>query len=83
MDIQIKLTAIIILIIIFILTGSQTGCHEKINKSDSVSLSFTNKFIVCDCNTQMKYTRYFSPGTITLYLILVMLLLNNLQIKII
>ena len=82
-NLHIKLTAIIILIIIFILTGSQTGCHEKINKSDSVSLSFTNKFIVCDCNTQMKYTRYFSPGTITLYLILVMLLLNNLQIKII
>ena len=74
---QLKLIAIIILFIIIILTGSQIGCQEKINDSDSAALSFTAKLVFCDCKTQMKYTRYFTPATITLYLILVMLLLNE------
>ena len=74
---QLKLTAIIILFIIIILTCAQIGCQEKLNKTDSAMLSFTTKFIFCDCKTQMKYTRYFSPATLTLYLILIMLLLNE------
>ena len=78
---QLKLTAIIILFIIIILTCAQIGCQEKLiqklNKNESSTLSFTTKFVFVDCKTQMKYTRYFGPATITLYLILVMLLLNK------
>ena len=77
---QLKLITITIIFII-ILTGAQIGCQEKLiqqaNKNESSTLSFTTKLVFFDCKTQMKYTRYFSPMTLTLYLIFVILLLKK------
>jgi len=76
---NIKLLIIVILIIIFILTLSHLGCQEKIyrnnKKSESSTLNITEKFIFMDCNEQVKYTRYFGPATINVYIILVLLYL--------
>jgi hypothetical protein len=65
---------IIFFIIILILSAPQVGCQEKTyNTNESPTLKITDYFIIDDCKKQMKYTRYFGPGTITLSTILIIL----------
>lgn len=65
---------LIIFIVIFILSMSQLGCQEALYKSDeSPTLKITEKLVIFDCEKQMRYTRYFGPATITLYLAIVLL----------
>jgi phosphatidylglycerophosphate synthase len=80
---KIRYTIIGLLIIIFYLTMCQLGCQEKLarqnnsdKKTESPTLTITEKFIFTKCETQMKYTKYFSPATITMYLIIIMLYLH-------
>jgi phosphatidylglycerophosphate synthase len=79
--VEYKNLLVIILIIICILTVIQIGCQEKITRNDkkteSQTLSITEYFVFTDCKTQTKFTRYFTPGTITAYLIIVMLILSK------
>lgn len=74
----IKFILISILCIISLLTMSQLGCQEKISENkDSPTLSLTKSFIFMkDCREQTKYTKYFSPVTISTYIIILMLMLN-------
>ena len=67
---------LIIFLVIFVLSMAQLGCQEKLtkkltNKDESPTLKITEKLVIIDCEEQMKFTRYFGPATITLYLILV------------
>jgi phosphatidylglycerophosphate synthase len=69
---------LIIFIVIFVLSMAQLGCQEKLtkkltNKDESPTLEITEKLVIIDCEEQMKFTRYFGPATITIYLILVIL----------
>jgi len=74
----IKFILISILCIISLLTVSQLGCQEKISENkDSPTLSLTKSFIFMkDCREQTKYTKYFSPVTISAYIIMLMLMFN-------
>lgn len=72
---------LIIFLLIFILSMAQLGCQEKLTKKitkkdDSPTLQITETLVITDCETQMKFTRYFGPATITLYLVLVILYVN-------
>lgn len=63
--------------LISLLTVSQLGCQEKISENkDSPTLSLAKSFIFMkNCKEQTKYTKYFSPVTISSYIICVMLYL--------
>ena len=63
--------------LISLLTVSQLGCQEKISENkDSPTLSLAKSFIFMeDCKKQTKYTKYFSPVTISSYIIILMLYL--------
>jgi phosphatidylglycerophosphate synthase len=74
-----KFILISIICIISLLTVSQLGCQEKISENkDSPTLSLAKSFIFMeDCRAQTKYTKYFSPVTISLYIIILMLVINK------
>jgi len=57
-------------------TKIQIESETKI-QTESPTLTITENFVFTDCKTQMKYTRYFGPATITLYLISVMIYLHK------
>ena len=82
-DNKTKYFLIIIIIIIGLLTLCQIGCQEKLTKeitnkkTDSPTLEIAEHFVFMDCKTQMKYTRYFGPATIILYVCVVMLFLSR------
>jgi len=72
----------IVFLVISILSVAQLGCQEKVTKKltkkdESPTLKITEKLVITDCGTQMKFTRYFGPATITLYLILVIMYLSK------
>jgi len=77
---KVKIIIILLLCIISLLTVSHLGCQEIISKNkDSPTLSYAKYFVfMSDCKKQTKYTKYFSPATISLYIIIVMLLFNHL-----
>ena len=65
---------LIIFFVIFILSMSQLGCQEKYtNKNDSPTLEITKTLVIFDCEKQMKFTRYFGPATLTLYIVLLII----------
>ena len=63
------------LFVLLLLVGSQMGCQERyLHENDqgghaSLTLKVLEQLIVLpnDCLTQMRYTRYFSPATLTVY----------------
>jgi phosphatidylglycerophosphate synthase len=79
----IKYIIIGILCIIFFLTIAQLGCQEKLTRkitnkeTESPTLHIAEYFVFTECETQMKFTRYFGPATIIMYIALVMLLLER------
>lgn len=74
-----KFILISILCIISLLTVSQIGCQEKLSENkNSPTLSSAKLFIFMkDCKEQTKYTKYFSPVTISTYIIILMLSINK------
>lgn len=64
----------VLFVVLLLLMASHVGCQEKLSKADdrSPTLQGLDRFIIMDdCQAQMAYTRYFSPVTLTLYIILV------------
>ena len=72
-----------IIIIIFLFTLAQLGCQEKLTRkltnkeTESPTLKIAEYLVFTECETQMKFTRYFGPATIIMYTALVMLLLER------
>ena len=72
-----------LIIINFMLVGSQFGCQEKITKDinrkrnknmeESETLALTERLIITDCYTQMNYTKYFGSGTVIVFISLLLL----------
>ena len=85
---RVKYLIISVLLLIFILTLSQLGCQEKLNKeitkkkTESPTLEIAEQFVFTDCETQMKYTRYFGTATIILYICIIILFLSRHHISI-
>ena len=80
---EIKYVAILIIVLIGLLTVCQIGCQEKLTKeitkkeTESPTLQIAEQFVFTDCKTQMKYTRYFGPATIILYVCILMIYLSR------
>jgi phosphatidylglycerophosphate synthase len=80
---KVKYLIIFLVLLIFILTLSQLGCQEKLTKeitkkkTESPTLEIAEQFVFTDCKTQMRYTRYFGPATIILYICIIMLYLSR------
>jgi len=56
--------------------ASHVGCQEKLSQANdrSPTLQVLERFIIMDdCKEQISYTRYFSPVTVTLYIIMVVM----------
>jgi phosphatidylglycerophosphate synthase len=73
---QTKLILFTILILLFVLAILQFGCQEILYQySESPSVKWTTYFVnPANCKNQVKYTRYFSMTTLTIYICVCLLL---------
>jgi hypothetical protein len=69
--------------IIGLLTAAQIGCQEKLTKeitqkeTESPTLEIAEYLVFTDCKSQMKFTRYFGPATIIIYVCILMIYLSK------
>jgi len=63
-------------VLLLLVMASHVGCQEKLSQANdrSPTLQVLERFIIMDdCKEQISYTRYFSPVTVTLYIIMVVM----------
>jgi len=61
-----------VFVLLLLVLASQIGCQEKLSPeaTRSPTLQLLERFILMDdCKRQTRYTRYFSPVTVTLFII--------------
>jgi phosphatidylglycerophosphate synthase len=80
---KIKYLIISLVIIIGLLTAAQVGCQEKMTRqitnkeTESPTLKIAEYLVITDCDKQIKFTRFFGPATIIMYVIIVMIFLGR------
>ena len=68
---------VLITIILLFLFFIQASCQEIVSNSDVPISKILQKQNINNCPNKMKYTRYFSVGFLTIYLIIIILLVKH------